>query len=66
MGLFDHGRAHGRYPPARASDGMSTRKPQGIMSLTVLMSSSVPKSSEPRVETQNVAIIRIARTPATG
>lgn len=32
---------------------MSTRKPQGIMSLMVLTSSSVPKSSEPRVETQN-------------
>src|SRR6185503_4607401 len=53
-------------PPAAISAGISNRKPHGIAVLTLMMIASDANISARVVESQNVAIVRIASAPATG
>src|SRR5271166_3420255 len=53
-------------PPAAASAGISRRKPNGIVVLTATTAAAEPMSSTTAVESQKVAIVRIAIAPARG
>jgi hypothetical protein len=53
-------------PPAAASAGMSNRKPHGMAVLTMVTVVWDANSSLRAVESQKVAIVRIASAPASG
>src|SRR5271165_4078918 len=53
-------------PPAAASAGISRRKPHGIVVLTAATAAAEPVSSTTAVESQKIAIVRIAIAPARG
>src|SRR5208282_862917 len=53
-------------PPAAASAGISRRKPHGIVVLTATTAAAEPMSSATAVESQKIAIVRIAVAPARG
>jgi hypothetical protein len=53
-------------PPAAASAGISNRKLHGMAVLTAVTTAGEANSSAMAVESQNVAIVRIATAPSTG
>ena len=53
-------------PPVAASAGTSSRKPQGIASLTLAICAWLPNASTRTVDSQKIAISRVASVPAMG